>query len=85
MTTPTFGKPYGRTPSFVTCEGVAVTMWRKGQRVQFFDDDGNQVGPEHRNVAPAVVAAFADGWIDPSDLALSVACILEVRANTVQR
>lgn len=68
MTAATFGRLYGDSdrPSFVTDTGIAVWMWRKGQRVRFLTAEGTQVGPEHRNVFPAVVSAYAAGWSDPS-------------------
>ncbi len=56
---PQFGSIYGDPsggPQYITDSGVAVWMWRKGV----------QVGPEHRNVAPAVCAAAAAGWTNPS-------------------
>lgn len=63
--TPAFGTIYGdpSTPSYITPEGP-VWMWRKGQKVRFFTADGVQVGPEQRNVGPAVCAAIAAGWFD---------------------
>lgn len=76
-----FGQPYGEGPHYVTPDGVTVTMWRKGQRVRYFDTDGNQVGPEHRNVVPAVIWAAAHAWIDPRDPMLSLAVTMEVRAG----
>jgi hypothetical protein len=78
-----WGEIYGDpdTPSCVTDTGINVWMWRKGQRVRFLAADGVQVGPEHRNVAPAMVAAAAAGWIDPCNPWLSVACTVEVRAQ----
>lgn len=57
----TWGKPYGTT-KYRTPEGALVAMYRKGQRVRFYDEDGQQVGPEQSNVAPAVFAADAAGW-----------------------
>lgn len=60
-----FGRIYGdpNSPAYITPEGQ-VWMWRKGQRVRFFTANGYQVGPEQSNVAPAVCAAIAAGWID---------------------
>lgn len=62
-----FGRIYGDAscPSYITPEGP-VWMYRKGQKVRFFTAEGVQVGPEQNNVGPAVVAAAAAGWIDPS-------------------
>jgi hypothetical protein len=37
-------------------------MYRKGQRVRFYDERGRQVGPEQSNVAPAVAYAQSQGW-----------------------
>lgn len=63
----TFGRIYGdpTEPSFITDAGVPVWMWRKGQKVRFFTVEGVQVGPEHRNVYPAILSAFGAGWTDP--------------------
>jgi len=55
-----WGKPYGSDP-YLTPHG-AVLMFRKGQRVRFFTPEGAQIGPEQRNVAPAVVFALSQGW-----------------------
>jgi hypothetical protein len=78
-----FGEVYGDpgTPSYITDTGLEVWMWRKRQRVRFFTADGVQVGPEHRNVCPAMCAAAAAGWIDPRNPPLSLACTLEVRGQ----
>lgn len=59
---PGFGKPYGQLASIRTTDGRLVTMYRRGQRVRFFDLTGQQVGPEQRNVAPAICAAMHAGW-----------------------
>lgn len=78
---PDFGRPYGPGPHYTTSEGVDVWMWRKGQRVRFYDTHGTQVGPEHTNVAPAVVWAAFHGWWDPTVSAdFNLALIAEVRA-----
>jgi hypothetical protein len=61
-------KPWGEawgTP-WITTEGVHVTMRRRAQRVRFMDAQGQQHGPEHRNVVPAIIWANANGWIDPT-------------------
>ena len=58
----TFGKPFGQGPHFITDDGRFVTMWRKGCRVRFYTDDGEQVGPEQRNVAPAIAFAHHYHW-----------------------
>lgn len=65
---PGWGKPYGDTvePHYITLDGVGVWMYRKGQRVRFYDADGNEHGVEQKNVAPAVVYAAWCGWKDPS-------------------
>lgn len=58
-----WGRPYGGV--YETPHGL-VTMWRKGQRVRFFNEAGAQVGPEQPNVAPAKAFANAQGWL-PTD------------------
>ena len=58
-----FGKPYGGA-DWLTSDGVRVGMWRKGQRVRFFDADCVQHGPEQSNVAPAIAFAMRQGWTD---------------------
>lgn len=65
---PKWGKVYGDTvePHYITTDGVGVWMWRKGQRVRFFDAEGQEHGVEQRNVAPALVYAAWCGWRDPS-------------------
>lgn len=83
---PRFGELYGGTdPAYVTPAGVAVWMWRKGQRVRFYDAAGTQVGPEHRNVVPAIVWAGAHAWVSPDHPNLSLAVIAEVRAGGAKR
>ena len=80
----TFGKIYGSidTPAFITDAGVSVWMWRKGQRVRFLTADGEQVGPEHSNVFPAMLSAFAAGWQDTNLSRIANAiCRAEVRAG----
>jgi hypothetical protein len=51
---------------YVTPDGVEVWMERKRQKVRFLDAFGNQVGPVHANVVPAVIWATLNGWRDPS-------------------
>jgi hypothetical protein len=59
---PEWGSVYGDTrPAYCTEFGY-VWMFRKGQRVRFYDEDGQQVGPEQANVAPAVAYARSQGW-----------------------
>lgn len=41
-------------------------MERKHQKTRFLDRHGNQVGPVHGNLAPAIVWARTQGWRDPS-------------------
>ena len=53
-------------PDYVTTDGTEVWIERKSQRTRFLDAGGNQVGPVHRNLAPAVVWARVHGWRDPS-------------------
>lgn len=79
-----FGKPYGEGPHYITPDGVAVTMYRSGQRVRFFDEEGNQVGPELSNVVPAIVYAGWHRWLDPRSPCLSVAVAAEVRRNATK-
>lgn len=52
---PGFGRMYGPGPHYRTPDGVLVWMWRKGQKVRYFTSSGQQVGPEHHNLCPAVV------------------------------
>ena len=66
---------------YVTEDGTLVTMMRKGQRVRFYDAEGEQHGPEQANVCPAVIYAAWRGWINPSSPMLSLACISEVRGQ----
>lgn len=61
---PGFGFPYTTSP-YILPDGTAVYMWRKGQRVRFYDADGKRHGPEQRNVAPATVYAIVHGWRRP--------------------
>lgn len=58
----TWGEPYGAGPHYRLPDGRTVTMYRKGQRVRFYDGSGAQVGPEQRNVAPGVAYALTHGW-----------------------
>ncbi len=53
-------------PDYVTPDGVEVWIERKSQRTRFLDARGAQVGPVHRNLAPAIAWARAHGWRDPS-------------------
>lgn len=74
-----WGEPWGGA-RYRLPDGREVTMRRRGQRCRFFTDDGEQVGPEHANVAPAVVAAAYAGWWDLNSPAwLNVGLIREVR------
>lgn len=61
---PGWGKPYGGDEPWITPRGGQRWMYRKGQRVRFFDSRGRQVGPEQSNVVPAIAAAFSMGWCD---------------------
>lgn len=45
----------------VTRDGRKLDLRRNGQRCRFYDGDV-QVGPEQRNVAPALAYAMAHGW-----------------------
>ena len=53
-------------PDYVTTDGVEVWMERKCQKTRFLDARGEQVGPVHRNLVPAIVWARSQGWRDPS-------------------
>lgn len=55
-----WGKLYGMP--FRRPDGSIVRMYRKRQRVRFYDVDGRQVGPEQGNVAPAFAYAMHRGW-----------------------
>jgi hypothetical protein len=86
--TPKVDKPFGQfyacsseQPSHMTPDGP-LWMRRKGQRVRFFDETGEQVGPEQRNVAPALCYAAWQGWIDPRDPATSAWLNAGIRAET---
>lgn len=56
-----FGEQFGG--GIKTGDGRTLYMMRKGQRVRFYDKIGNQVGPEHTNVAPAISYAINRGWL----------------------
>jgi hypothetical protein len=53
-------------PDYVTPDGLAVWIERKSQKTRFLDACGAQVGPVHRNLAPAIAWARVHGWSDPS-------------------
>lgn len=59
---------HGQGPSewgtWSTADGTIVKAYRKGQKVRFYDADGNQHGPEQSNVAPAFAYAEANGWFN---------------------
>lgn len=57
-----WGKPYVTSPSYRTTEGDLVWMRRHRQAVRFYTKDGRQIGPEQRNVAPAMAYAMYKGW-----------------------
>jgi hypothetical protein len=64
----TWGKPYGCVPdpSYIDGQtGAAYFMYRRGQRVRFYDRAGQQVGPEQANVAPAIAYAHSQRWFSP--------------------
>lgn len=61
MPQPGWGAPYGESAACWTEDGP-VWMFRKGQRVRFYDATGYQRGPEQSNVAPAVAYAHSRGW-----------------------
>lgn len=56
------GKSWGE---YVNDAGHRVEMFRKGQKVRFFDSKGRQFGPEQRNVGPAIAAISAAGYYSP--------------------
>ena len=65
----TFGRLYGgNEPAFYRQSGLPVWMFRKRHAVRFYDASGRQVGPEQRNVCPAVCYAMAHGWTDSLEL-----------------
>jgi len=84
---PGWGEDYGmgRVAYVVPSSGICVWMFRKGQRVRFYDTNGWQVGPEHKNVAPALYWAASEAWIDPFHPNLSLACTVEVRTQLADR
>lgn len=83
---PGWGEDYGcGQVAYVTPQGIAVWMYRKGQRVRFYDMRGKQVGPQHKNVYPATIYAAANAWVDPTSPNLSLACITEVRRQNAER
>lgn len=51
---------------YQTTEGVLVWLERKKIRTRYLDAEGNQVGPWHDNLFPALIWAAAQGWRDPS-------------------
>ena len=53
-------KPYGDAP-IKTPQGD-VFMFRRYQRVRFYNEYAEQVGPEQSNVAPAIAYAMHMGW-----------------------
>lgn len=59
-----WGSPYPQSVSYNTPDGP-VWMRRRGQRVRYYNAAGDQVGPEHSNVAPAVGYAQQQGWLNP--------------------
>lgn len=54
-----WGQVYGLPVT--TGDGRKLELRRKGQRCRFYDRS-EQVGPEQRNVAPALAYAMAQGW-----------------------
>ena len=59
---PGWGERYsGPCPAYQTPEGP-VWMFRKGQRVRFYNDDGLQVGPEQADIVPAISYARSQCW-----------------------
>lgn len=74
-----WGEPYGPGPHFVLPDGRLVTMHRKGQKVRFFDEAGQQVGPEQPNVAPAHAAAYRAGWRSASPKMRAIEALAEIQ------
>lgn len=60
-----FGALYGA--AFYSTGSAVVAMFRKRSKVRFYTMHGEQVGPEQPNVAPAICAAAAAGWIPLRD------------------
>lgn len=56
-----WGAPYGNV-RYQTPDGLVVWLYRQRQACRWFTADGQQVGPEQPNVAPAVAYALANGW-----------------------
>lgn len=68
---------------YVTTDGVEVWIERKTVKTRFLDAEGNQVGPWHQNLVPAIVWARHAGWRDPSDPDWWNDLVIEdVRANS---
>lgn len=68
-----WGRPYGGDkPSFLMADGQPVWMFRNGQRVRFYDQNGQQVGQEQSNVAPAMAYAMSQGWQEVSEKPMRV-------------
>ena len=85
MTEAKWGEPYGM-PMVRGEDGAVMTMRRRAQKVRFFDEAGEQVGPEHANVVPAIIWATAQGWYDPTLPAwLTAGARAEIAANTHRR
>lgn len=68
-------------PDYVTPDGTEVWMERKRQKTRFLDASGNQHGPVHANLGPAVVWARSQGWRDPLPDWFNDGCIAEVAAG----
>lgn len=67
-----WGSPYGLTP-YVNARGRKIYLYRKGQKCRWYDRHARQVGPEQRNVAPALSWAAVNGFFDPALQALHAA------------
>ena len=67
--------------------GAYVVMRRKAQRVRFAEvATGRQIGPEHKNIVPAMIWAHAQGWDDPTAPAwLNAGVKREIEANSKRR
>lgn len=73
-------------PDYLTCpDRTPAWMYKRGQRVRFYDANANMVGPEHRHVAAAIVwAAMNSWWIVDQSANFNAALYVEVRTNQVR-
>lgn len=52
-----YGSPIGHVR-----DNARIVLWRKGQKCRWMTPAGEQVGPEQKNVAPALVWADVNGF-----------------------